>query len=50
MKTAHVPTAIWGHWVTAIMFVAMLAVTVISGIRATRRSSWKETVCKEKGI
>jgi CDP-diacylglycerol--glycerol-3-phosphate 3-phosphatidyltransferase len=50
MKTAHIPTTIWGHWVTAIMFVAMLAVTVISGIRATRRSSWKEVVCKEKGV
>lgn len=50
IKTAHIPTTIWGHWVTAIMFVAMLAVTVISGIRATRRSSWKEAVCKEKGI
>ena len=42
IKTAHVPTATWGHWVTTIVFMIMLTVTVISGLRATRRSSWKK--------
>ncbi len=46
IKTAHVPTAIWGHWFTTITFVVMLAVTVISGLRATQRSSWKKAACK----
>ena len=43
IKAAHVPTAAWGHWFTAVTFVIMLAVTVISGLRATQRSCWKET-------
>ena len=42
IKTAHVQTAAWGNWFTAITFALMLAVTVISGIRATQRSSWKQ--------
>jgi CDP-diacylglycerol--glycerol-3-phosphate 3-phosphatidyltransferase len=37
VKAAHVQTAIWGHWFTAITFAIMLAVTVISGLTATRR-------------
>jgi len=43
IKTAHVQTATWGHWFTTITFALMLIVTVISGLRATQRSSWKET-------
>ena len=50
IKTAHFPTAILGHWITTMLFAVMLAVTVISGIRATRRKSWQETVGKEKEI
>ena len=42
IKTAHVRTATWGYWFTAITFAAMLVVTVISGLRATQRSSWKK--------
>jgi CDP-diacylglycerol--glycerol-3-phosphate 3-phosphatidyltransferase len=42
IKTAHVPTATWGHWVTTIVFMIMLAVTVVSGLRATQRISWKK--------
>lgn len=42
IKMAHVPTATWGHWFTTVTFVIMLVVTVISGLRATQRSSWKE--------
>jgi CDP-diacylglycerol--glycerol-3-phosphate 3-phosphatidyltransferase len=37
VKAAHVQTATWGHWFTAITFAIMLAVTVISGLSATRR-------------
>ena len=42
IKMAHVPTATWGNWFTAATFVIMLAVTVISGLRATQRRSLKE--------
>lgn len=42
IKMAHVQTAAWGHWFTTIVFVLMLTVTVVSGIRATQRSSWKK--------
>jgi len=37
IKMAHVQTATWGYWFTTVTFVLMLAVTVISGIRATQR-------------
>jgi len=42
VKSAHVQTATWGHWFTTITFVLMIAITVYSGIRATKRKSWKE--------
>ncbi|MHC4154921.1 MAG: CDP-alcohol phosphatidyltransferase family protein [Planctomycetota bacterium] len=42
IKMAHVPTAAWGYWFTTAVFVIMLVVTVISGLRATQRSSWKQ--------
>jgi CDP-diacylglycerol--glycerol-3-phosphate 3-phosphatidyltransferase len=42
IKMAHVRTATWGYWFTAVTFAAMLVVTVISGLRATQRSSWKK--------
>ena len=42
IKMAHVQTAEWGHWFTTIVFILMLTVTVVSGIRATQRSSWKQ--------
>jgi CDP-diacylglycerol--glycerol-3-phosphate 3-phosphatidyltransferase len=37
IKMAHVQTATWGYWFTTVTFTLMLTVTVISGIRATRR-------------
>lgn len=43
IKIAHVQTAAWGYWFTAVTFALMLIVTVISGLRATQRSSWKKT-------
>jgi CDP-diacylglycerol--glycerol-3-phosphate 3-phosphatidyltransferase len=42
IKMAHVQTAHWGYWFTTIVFAAMLIVTVVSGLRATRRTSWKQ--------
>lgn len=44
MKMAHVQTAVWGYWFTTVVFIVMLAVTVISGLRVTRRASWKKVV------
>jgi CDP-diacylglycerol--glycerol-3-phosphate 3-phosphatidyltransferase len=46
IKMAHVQTASWGYWFTTVTYLLMLVVTVISGIRATQRSSWKEVVRK----
>jgi CDP-diacylglycerol--glycerol-3-phosphate 3-phosphatidyltransferase len=37
IKMGHAPTAVWGYWFTTVTFVLMLAVTIISGIRATKR-------------
>ncbi|MGD1042607.1 MAG: CDP-alcohol phosphatidyltransferase family protein [Sedimentisphaerales bacterium] len=39
VKTAHVQTADWGHWFTAITFLIMLTVTTVSGFSATRRTA-----------
>lgn len=44
IKIAHVQTATWGHWFTTITFALMLIVTIISGLRATQRSSWRQVV------
>ncbi|MFH1370402.1 MAG: CDP-alcohol phosphatidyltransferase family protein [Planctomycetota bacterium] len=37
VKSAYVRTATWGYWFTAIVFIVMLIVTVVSGFAATRR-------------
>ncbi len=42
IKMAHVQTATWGYWFTTVTFTIMVVVTVISGLRATQRSSWKQ--------
>ncbi len=42
VKMAHVQTATWGYWFTAITFVIMLAATVVSGLTAARRPSWRK--------
>ena len=42
IKMAHVQTATWGYWFTTITFALMLIVTIISGLRATQRGSWKK--------
>jgi len=41
IKIAHVQTATWGYWFTTVTYAVMVAVTVISGLIATRRSCWK---------
>lgn len=42
IKMAYVQTATWGYWFTTTTFAIMLIVTVVSGLRATQRSSWKK--------
>ena len=37
IRMAHVQNAEWGYWFTTVVFTLMLMVTVVSGIRATRR-------------
>ena len=50
IKMAHVQTATWGYWFTTVTFVIMLAVTVISGLRATQRSCWKTAAKSEQSV
>jgi len=42
IKMAHIKDAAWGDWFTVLTYTLMVIVTVISGIRATQRSSWKK--------
>ena len=37
IKTAHVQTATWGQWFTIATYVAMITMTIVSGLQATRR-------------
>ncbi|NLH44426.1 MAG: hypothetical protein GX448_21510 [Planctomycetes bacterium] len=37
IKAAHVQTAQWGHWFTIVTYLAMIVMTVVSGLQATRR-------------
>jgi len=37
IKTAHVQTAEWGNWFTIVTYLAMIVMTVVSGLQATRR-------------
>jgi CDP-diacylglycerol--glycerol-3-phosphate 3-phosphatidyltransferase len=48
IKMAHVQTAAWGYWFITITYIVMLTVTIVSGIRATQRKTWKETLMKDK--
>jgi CDP-diacylglycerol--glycerol-3-phosphate 3-phosphatidyltransferase len=38
IKTAHVQQAEWGHWFTIVVLAVMVAITVFSGLTATRRT------------
>jgi CDP-diacylglycerol--glycerol-3-phosphate 3-phosphatidyltransferase len=42
VKMAHVQTATWGYWFTAITFAVMLVATVVSGLTAARRPAWQK--------
>jgi len=42
IKMAHARTATWGYWFTTVTFAVMLTVTIISGLMATQRISWKQ--------
>ena len=42
VRMAHVEPAAWGYWFTAITYAVTLIVTVFSGLRATKRKSWKQ--------
>ena len=44
IKAAHVPTAAWGSWFTAVTLAAMVAYVVVSGPMATRRSYWNKPI------
>jgi len=44
IKMAHVQTANWGYWFTAVTFLIMLTVTIVSGVRATQRRSWRQAL------
>jgi CDP-diacylglycerol--glycerol-3-phosphate 3-phosphatidyltransferase len=41
IKSAHVPAATWSNWFTAVTFLIMLTVTIITGFTATRRTAQK---------
>ena len=42
IKMAHVPTATWASCFTSTVFIIMLLVTIISGVRATKRRLSRE--------
>jgi CDP-diacylglycerol--glycerol-3-phosphate 3-phosphatidyltransferase len=42
IKTAHLQTSIWGNWLMTTTLAVTLIVTVISGLQATQRNSWKK--------
>jgi len=42
VKMAHAQNLNWGYWFISIIFSIMLIGTVISGLTATRRASWKQ--------
>lgn len=42
IKMAHAQTVTWGYYFTTVVYLLMIIATVISGLRATQRESWKE--------
>ncbi|MHC4122482.1 MAG: CDP-alcohol phosphatidyltransferase family protein, partial [Planctomycetota bacterium] len=47
VKMAHVQQAQWGYWFTTVTYIVMIVSTVVSGIRATQRKSWKQLEAKK---
>ena len=46
IRMAHVQGEAWGYWFTTVTFTIMVAATVFSGFRATRRESWKQATAE----
>jgi len=46
IKTADVQTATWGNCVAVAVYILMIGATIISGIRATQRKSFKQLIEK----
>ncbi|MFA5784188.1 MAG: CDP-alcohol phosphatidyltransferase family protein [Phycisphaerae bacterium] len=42
VKMAHVHDAQWGWWFTSLVYILTVLITVISGLRATQRTSWQQ--------
>jgi len=38
VKTAHVQTAMWGYWFTAIVYALTVGITVVSGVLSIRKA------------
>ena len=48
IKMAHVRAA-WGDWFTTLTFAVMVVTTAVSGLLATRRSSWRQLKTEKAG-
>ena len=44
IKTAHIRQAAWANWFTVLVFAAMVVMTVISGLEATKRTKAPQLV------
>jgi bacteriorhodopsin len=42
VKMAHVHDAQWGWWFTSAVYFLTALITIISGLRATQRTSWQQ--------
>lgn len=42
IKMAYFQREVWAYWLASAVFALMLVVTVISGLRATKRHCWKQ--------
>ena len=47
VKMAHVQEDTWGFWFTSVVFILMTGATVVSGVRATTRKSWKQVISQQ---
>jgi hypothetical protein len=47
--SAYFKAAIW-QWFIVLVYAAMLVATVVSGVTATRRSSWRELKSKKSPL
>lgn len=47
VKMAHVKDAPWGNWFTIAVYIATAVVTIVSGIKATQRKSWRRVAWQQ---